>query len=321
MDPPLQRPVGETRMRSETPATPSRRSVALSTSALLLAAALAIFASPAGAQASLDGCPHSQGFWKSHAELWPAEALTLGDESYDQAGLQGLLDAPPKGDASMILAHQLIAAKLNIAAGAQAGPFEAAIDRADALLTPYEGPLPYDVRNQRGPPSAERVAMIDTAGTLDELNNEDDLAACGTPPGEVRSDVGVSAHGSTSATGQPLFDINVTSDGRDAATGVAITFTVSVIDPAASEGGWDLRVNSTHPDAHRTSIVCPSVSLDETVLTATCEFGLDMAPGDWVDLSLIGSGWSGQALSLDAAVTADVDTDPADDQASASLGA
>lgn len=306
-------------MRSVT--TPwSRRSVALSSSVLLLAAALTIITVPAGAQASLDGCPHSQGFWKNHAELWPVETLTLGDHGYETAELLALLEAPTKGDASMILAHQLVAAKLNVAGGANATLFETAIDEADALLGPYEGALPYDVKKKRGPPSADRALMIATAETLDALNNEDAPTACGTPPGEIEANVGISAHGFTTATGQPMFDINVTSTGPDAATNVTFTLNVSAIDETVAEGGWDLRVNTTHPDDHRGNIACRDVALTDGRLTATCDVQLDMDAGHWIDLRLVGSGWEGQALDLTVGVIADVDTDATDDQDSASLG-
>src|SRR5262249_46034847 len=62
-------------------------------------------------------CPLGQGFWKNHSDTWPVTSLTLGSQTYTQAELLALYDTPPRGDASVILAHQLIAAKLNIANG------------------------------------------------------------------------------------------------------------------------------------------------------------------------------------------------------------
>lgn len=67
-----------------------------------------------------ESCPLSQGYWKNHEELWPASALPMmlgTTNSYDQTELLDLLDRSPRGDASIILAHQLIAAKLNVANG------------------------------------------------------------------------------------------------------------------------------------------------------------------------------------------------------------
>jgi hypothetical protein len=62
-------------------------------------------------------CPLGQGFWKNHTGAWPVTSLTLGRQTYTQAELLALFDTPPRGDASVILAQQLIAAKLNIANG------------------------------------------------------------------------------------------------------------------------------------------------------------------------------------------------------------
>src|SRR5262249_21793583 len=75
-------------------------------------------------------CPLGQGFWKNHSDTWPVTSLTLGSQTYTQAELLALFDTPPRGDASLILAHQLIAAKLNIANGSKPAPIRSAI--ADA---------------------------------------------------------------------------------------------------------------------------------------------------------------------------------------------
>src|SRR5882672_3225227 len=61
-------------------------------------------------------CPLGQGFWKNHSEDWPVTSLVLGSQTYTRDELLDLL--PPtksKGaDATLILARQLIAAKLNM---------------------------------------------------------------------------------------------------------------------------------------------------------------------------------------------------------------
>jgi hypothetical protein len=69
------------------------------------------------------GCTYTQGYWKNHAKDWPVRSLKIGDVEYGSRILAGLLKMPPKkGDASLILAHQLIAAKLNVQNGAAAHP-------------------------------------------------------------------------------------------------------------------------------------------------------------------------------------------------------
>jgi hypothetical protein len=112
-------------------------------------------------------CPLTQGYWKNHADAWPVTSLTLGSETYTQAELLTLLRTPVRGDASLILAHQLIAAKLNIANGSDPAPVSATIADADSLLSGFTGKLPYHVR----PSSPSGQARVGDAATLDGYNN------------------------------------------------------------------------------------------------------------------------------------------------------
>lgn len=111
-------------------------------------------------------CPLTQGYWANHPESWPTTSLMLGVQSYTQAELLALM--PGGGtDASTILAVQLIAAKLNIAAGADPAAIGAALLTADSLLGQFVGKLPYNV----APTSAQGEAMVNVAGLLDSFNN------------------------------------------------------------------------------------------------------------------------------------------------------
>jgi len=112
-------------------------------------------------------CPLSHGFWKNHAGKWPVDSLTLGDETYTRADLLTLLGAPSRGDASVILARQLIAAKLNVANGSDPAPVQQTILDADAVLAPVAGRLPYGIP----PSSATGRTMTALAGILDDYNN------------------------------------------------------------------------------------------------------------------------------------------------------
>ena len=61
-------------------------------------------------------CTLTQGYWKNH-DTWPLPAtatMTCG------MSWQEILETPPQGDAWTILAHQFIAAELNLANGASA---------------------------------------------------------------------------------------------------------------------------------------------------------------------------------------------------------
>ena len=81
-----------------------------------------------------DGCTFTQGFWKNHPEAWPVSSLTLGTVSYTAAQLDAILDQPVEGNGLVSLAHQLIAAKLNIANGANGSAVAQTIADADALI-------------------------------------------------------------------------------------------------------------------------------------------------------------------------------------------
>ena len=80
------------------------------------------------------GCTLTQGFWKNHPESWPVSSLTLGSVTYTEAQLLAILHEPVAGNGLISLAHQLIAAKLNIASGADPTDIQADVTAADALI-------------------------------------------------------------------------------------------------------------------------------------------------------------------------------------------
>ena len=80
------------------------------------------------------GCTLTQGYWKNHSNDWPVSSVTLGTVPYTQAQLLSIFDAPVAGNGLISLAHQLIAAKLNIANGASPSAISASIASADTLI-------------------------------------------------------------------------------------------------------------------------------------------------------------------------------------------
>ncbi len=86
---------------------------------------------------AITGCTLTQGYWKNHEEEWLNRTLTLGTRTipYTQAQLLSIFREPVRGNGLISLAHQLIAAKLNIAAGASVPTnVRNAINAADALI-------------------------------------------------------------------------------------------------------------------------------------------------------------------------------------------
>lgn len=87
-------------------------------------------------------CTYTQGYWKNHPSAWPVSSLTIGGVSYSQAELLDIFDEPAAGNGAIFLAHQLIAALLNIANGASATTIQDAIDDADALFAACGSAIP-----------------------------------------------------------------------------------------------------------------------------------------------------------------------------------
>lgn len=79
-------------------------------------------------------CTHTIGYWKNHPADWPVTGLTLGTVSYTQAQLLQILNRPAQGNGLVSLAKQLIAAKLNVALGADPSQIATEIADADAMI-------------------------------------------------------------------------------------------------------------------------------------------------------------------------------------------
>jgi Bacterial Ig domain/Secretion system C-terminal sorting domain len=117
-------------------------------------------------------CPKLKGYWKNNPNAWPASAtpMLLGTQSYTKNQLLVILNTPvgtgPKADASLILAQQLIAAKLNVANGTQApASVTGYISSADALIG--GNTIPMKVK----PSTALGKMMTAVASSLESFNN------------------------------------------------------------------------------------------------------------------------------------------------------
>jgi hypothetical protein len=109
-------------------------------------------------------CTYTQGYWKNHTGVWPVISLTLGSVNYTAAELLAIFNQPAGGNKLVILAHQLIAAKLSIANGADPSAASATIAAADALI----GGLVVPPVGSDNLPSSPATGY---ANTLDDYNN------------------------------------------------------------------------------------------------------------------------------------------------------
>jgi len=122
-------------------------------------------------------CPVGKVFWKNHPSAWPVATLTLGSQTYTQSELSTLLRLPTvhKGaDASLIVAHQLIAAKLSIANGSDPTTIAPTVADADRLLAAFAGGLPYGVAQS----SVQGQSMVSDGQFLRRFNSRRQTPTC-----------------------------------------------------------------------------------------------------------------------------------------------
>lgn len=116
-------------------------------------------------------CTSTQGFWKNHPELWDAVAdgtPFLTTTTFYNSGVSYLtiMNTPPaKGNAYLQLAHQFIAASLNVNGGSSG---VAAVDAALASAAAYFAGAPAGIPN---PVDPTRSQLQGWATTLDDFNN------------------------------------------------------------------------------------------------------------------------------------------------------
>jgi cysteine-rich repeat protein len=149
-----------------------------------------------------ENCTQSQGFWRYHANSWPVESVQLGTVVYTKAQALDVLAMPVNGNGLVSLAHQLIAAKLNIAQGAVAGTVSAAVAQGDALMKGLVSP-PFDTASL---PSSAVKSVVDTLNAFNvgdigpgrcEGDDTPPTAVCGNGKVEIgeQCDDGNEIHG------------------------------------------------------------------------------------------------------------------------------
>jgi len=122
------------------------------------------------------GCTYTQGYWKTHgpegcrkgqnSNEWPATGLMLGNVAYSDVQLCAIFNEPAGGNGLIALAHQLIAAKLNLLNGAGHCGVDADIAAADALIGNLVVP-------PVGAGSLAPEATSALVNSIDEFNNGD----------------------------------------------------------------------------------------------------------------------------------------------------
>ncbi len=95
-----------------------------------------MFAPPAPVEG---GCTFALSYWKKNPDAWPLRQLSLGGMVYGKRTMLNIMVKNPKGDKSILLAEQLIAAHLNIANGADGSSIAQVMMLADQWLVAHGG--------------------------------------------------------------------------------------------------------------------------------------------------------------------------------------
>jgi hypothetical protein len=105
------------------------------------------------------------GYWKTHPEAWPVESIIIGGVSYTKQEAINWMSTPVKGDKTLNLFAQLVAAKLNVLIGNDPSCISAEIQAADDWLALY--PVGSGVKAK----SAEWGTISGAHTALDDYNN------------------------------------------------------------------------------------------------------------------------------------------------------
>jgi hypothetical protein len=82
----------------------------------------------------------TQGYWKNHPNAWPApyaSSIPIGGVTYSKSAAISLMQAATKGDKTYTMFQQLVAAKLNVAKGAESSCIASTIAAADAWMASH----------------------------------------------------------------------------------------------------------------------------------------------------------------------------------------
>lgn len=83
---------------------------------------------------SASACTRTVSYWQDHPAAWWHRELQMGSTTYSKEEQLGILQRASADNGLVRMGQQLIAARLNIAAGAAGAGLEATLDQADQLI-------------------------------------------------------------------------------------------------------------------------------------------------------------------------------------------
>jgi hypothetical protein len=109
-------------------------------------------------------CTRAAGYWQDHPAAWWHRELQMGLTTYSKEEQLGILERSAADNGLIGLGQQLIAARLNIAAGVPATGLDAILEQADRLI----GPQVIPPRGDGWLPAADMATVVETLSAFNE---------------------------------------------------------------------------------------------------------------------------------------------------------
>jgi cysteine-rich repeat protein len=131
-----------------------------------------------GDEAEEGRCAFGPAYWKNHPAAWSLASITIGGVDYTKLQLLAILEQPVRDNGLVALAHQLIAARLNIANRTDDGPIAGRLDVSDATIADRVVP-------PVGNGSLSPAAVSELVHALDAFNTTGECEPTPPPPPSV----------------------------------------------------------------------------------------------------------------------------------------
>jgi hypothetical protein len=103
------------------------------------------------------GCTRPADYWQGHPAAWWHRELQMGATTYSKEEQLGILDQPAADNGLVGIGQQLIATRLNLAAGVPATGLEAVLEQAERLI----GPQVIPPRGEDFRPATDTATIVE----------------------------------------------------------------------------------------------------------------------------------------------------------------
>jgi hypothetical protein len=113
---------------------------------------------------SSSACTRAAGYWQDHPAAWWHRELQMGLTTYSKEEQLGILEHAAADNGLVGMGQQLIAARLNIAAGAPGTGLDVILQQADSLI----GTRVIPPRGDGWLPAADMAMVVETLAAFNE---------------------------------------------------------------------------------------------------------------------------------------------------------